>query len=81
MESDMKNPARAFEDKKDVTEDPQYICKSCTLVTKALQRGGDVMQLPNGDIIITELKRVSYHYNWDETKGKMVKFSMQICAC
>lgn len=59
----------------DIVEDPRYICKSCTLITEALQRGGDVMQLPNGDIIITELKTVTSHYNWDSVKEKMVKFS------
>ena len=66
-------------DMQDVTENPNYICKSCTLITEALQRGGDVMQLPNGDIIITELKTVASHYNWDSVKEKMVKFSTRIC--
>lgn len=62
----------------DIVEDPRYICKSCALITEALQRGGDVMQLPNGDIIITELKTVTSHYNWDSVKEKMVKFSTKI---
>jgi hypothetical protein len=64
----------------DIVEDPRYICKSCTLITEALQRGGDVMQLPNGDIIITELKTVTSHYNWDSVKEKMVKFSTKIVS-
>lgn len=62
----------------DIMSDPKYICKSCTLVTEALQRGGDVMQMSNGDIIITEKKTVVTHYNWDSVKEKLVKFSTKI---
>jgi hypothetical protein len=67
-----------IKDGQDIVEDPAYICKSCALITEALQRGGDVMQLPNGDVIITELKTVTFHYNWNAAKEKMVKFSTKI---
>lgn len=62
-----------------VMDDPKYICQSCTLITEALQRGGDVMQMPNGDIIVTELKPVSSHYTWDGSKEKLIRFSRKIC--
>jgi hypothetical protein len=57
----------------DVLGDIRYICKSGTLITESLQKGNDVMQLPNGDIIINELKPVTYHYTWDNVKGKLTR--------
>lgn len=53
----------------EVTDDVRYICKSGALITEALKRGSDVLQLPNGDILITELKTVTWHYKWDVNKG------------
>ena len=64
----------------DAFDDPKYICQSCTLITEALQRGGDVMQMPNGDIIVTELKAVTSHYNWNSSKEKLVRSSTKICS-
>jgi hypothetical protein len=57
----------------DVISDIRYICKSCSLITESLQKGCDVMQLPNGDIIITEMKPVTFQYSWDAKKGKLVR--------
>lgn len=51
----------------------KYICTSTSLITDSLQKGFDVAQLPNGDIIVTEIKIVNVHYTWDKTKNKMVK--------
>jgi hypothetical protein len=62
----------ATEDK-DVMSDIRYICKSCSLITEALQKGCDVMQMPNGDIIVTELKTFVFQYTWDDKKGKLVR--------
>jgi hypothetical protein len=31
------------------------------------------MQMPNGDIIVTELKTVIFQYSWDDKKGKLVR--------
>jgi hypothetical protein len=53
--------------------DIRYICKSCSLITESLQKGCDVMQLPNGDIVITEVKTFTFQYTWDEKKGKLVR--------
>lgn len=58
-----------------ILTDLKYICKSANLITESLQRGCDVAQLGNGDIIITEVKTVNTQYTWDETKGRMVRSS------
>ena len=58
---------------KDIMEDIRYICKSCSLITEALQKGCDVMQMPNGDIIISELKTVTFQYTWDDKRGKLIR--------
>ena len=60
-------------EKKDLMSDVRYICKSCSLITESLQKGCDVMQMPDGDIIITELKAVTFQYTWDEKKGALVR--------
>lgn len=58
---------------KDLMSDVKYVCKSCSLITESLQKGCDVMQMPNGDIIITELKAVTFHYTWDAKKSALVR--------
>jgi len=58
---------------KEVMSDIRYISKPCSLITEALQRGCDVIQMPNGDIIINERKIITYQYNWDDQKGKLVR--------
>ncbi len=58
---------------KDIMSDIRYICKSCTLITESLQKGCDVMQMPNGDIIVTEVKTFTFQYTWDDKKGKLVR--------
>jgi hypothetical protein len=60
-------------DKEDVMSDIRYICKSCSLITESLQKGCDVMQLPDGTIVVTELKAVTFQYAWDSKKGKLVR--------
>jgi len=56
-----------------IMSDIRYICKSCSLITESLQKGCDVMQLANGDIIVTEMKPTTFQYSWDEKKGKLVR--------
>lgn len=60
-------------EERDVMSDVRYIRKSCVLITEALQKGCDVMHMPNGDIIITEVRTMTYQYTWDAKKGKMVR--------
>lgn len=50
--------------------DINYIRKSTNLVNDALNKGSDVMQLANGDIVITEVKTVTYSYKWNKASNK-----------
>jgi hypothetical protein len=63
------------EEQNDVFTDLRYVCKSGSLITESLQRGGDVMQLANGDIIVSEMKPVTFYYAWDKTKGRLVRLN------
>lgn len=53
--------------------DPRYLRQSSSLIQDALQKGFDVLQLANGDIVTTGTKTVVYQYAWDSDKGKLVK--------
>lgn len=57
----------------DVMSNPDYLRKSQSLITEALQKGFDVLQLENGDVVVTGTKTIVTQYGWDEKKGKMVK--------
>ncbi len=53
--------------------DPAYLRQSSSLIHEALQKGFDVLQLANGDIVTTGTKTVVYQYTWDSEKNKLVK--------
>lgn len=53
--------------------DPRYLRQSSSLIQDALQKGFDVLQLANGDIVTTGTKTVIHQYTWDNEKGKLVK--------
>jgi hypothetical protein len=53
--------------------DARYLRQSSSLIQDALQKGFDVLQLANGDIVTTGTKTVVYQYTWDQEKGKLVK--------
>jgi hypothetical protein len=55
----------------------RYICSSTGLITDSLKQGFDIAQLPNGDIIVTEVRTVTVRYVWDKNKQKMVKVSKE----
>ncbi|MCP5369317.1 MAG: DUF2671 domain-containing protein [Rickettsiaceae bacterium] len=55
--------------------DISYICNSTKLIVDSLRRGLDIAQLPNGDVIVTEIKTVNTQYTWDKEKNKMVKLA------
>ena len=57
----------------DMMNDPRYLRQSSALINDALQKGFDVLQLADGDIITTGTKTVVYQYTWDTEKGKLVK--------
>ena len=54
-------------------DDIKYICNLTALLTGALQKGFDVAQLSNGDIIVREIVAINLQYHWDKVKQKMVK--------
>lgn len=56
-----------------VMADPRYLRQSASLIAEALQKGFDVLQMANGDIVTTGTKTVVYTYGWDEEKGKLVR--------
>ena len=53
--------------------DPRYLRQSSSLIQEALQKGFDVLQLANGDIVTTGTKTIVYQYTWDDEKGKLIK--------
>ena len=61
----------------DVMLDSTYIKQSATLIQDALQKGFDVLQMANGDIVTTGTKTVVYKYTWDEATGKLKRSSVQ----
>jgi hypothetical protein len=54
----------------ELASDINYIKRSSVLVSDALQKGSDIMQLASGDILITEVKTITYKYSWNSTKGR-----------
>lgn len=66
---------KSHDNKQDIFSDIEYICNSTGLIVESLQRGLDVAQLPNGDVMITEIKIVNTQYSWDKNKKRMVKIS------
>lgn len=56
-------------------DDIDYIRASSPLIIRSLEEGSHIAQLPNGDIIVTEVKVVNSHYIYDREKQKMIKTS------
>src|SRR5580704_10375606 len=72
----VKAPAKRPEMEPEITNimlDARYLRQSSSLIQEALQKGFDVLQLANGDIVTTGTKTVVYQYAWDEERGKLVK--------
>ena len=59
----------------DVMLNPDYLRHSSSIISEALQKGFDVLQLDNGDIVTTGTKIVVTQYHWDEEKQSMTKLS------
>src|SRR3984885_11610519 len=53
--------------------DARYLRQSSSLIQEALQKGFDVLQLANGDIVTTGTKTIVYQYTWDEERGKLAR--------
>ena len=61
------------DDENNIMLDSRYLRQSSSLIQDALQKGFDVLQLANGDIVMTGTKTVVYQYAWEEEKGRLVK--------
>lgn len=59
----------------ELVHDVEYICGSTKLIVDSLRNGNDVAQLPNGDVMVTEVKVVHMHYVWNEKRKKMTRVS------
>ena len=53
--------------------DASYLRQSSALINEALQKGFDVLQLGNGDIVTTGTKTIVNTYSWDKSKQKLTK--------
>jgi len=56
--------------------DARYLRQSSALIQDALQRGFDVLQLANGDIVTTGTKTIVYQYSWDDSRGKLARIKV-----
>ena len=56
---------------------PSYLRQSSSLVNQALQKGFDVLQMEDGEIVMTGTKTIVYRYQWDSEKGMLVKKVME----
>ena len=60
----------------DVMLDSRYIKQSAALISDALQKGFDILQMADGAIVTTGTKTVVYKYTWDEEEGKLKRTSV-----
>jgi Protein of unknown function (DUF2671) len=63
------------EDARVLMQNPEYIRQSSAIISEALQKGFDVLQMENGDIVTTGTKIIVTQFKWDTKKGKMGKLS------
>jgi len=59
----------------DIIMDPDYLDESSKIISDALHKGFDILQLDNGDIVTTGTKVIVTQYRWDDEKKKMVKLT------
>ncbi len=67
------NAAEATPNIADIMLDPRYLRQSSALINDALQKGFDVLQLSDGNIIMTGTKTIVHTYEWEMEKGKLLK--------
>lgn len=53
--------------------DAGYLRQSSALINEALQKGFDVLQLANGDIVTTGTKTIVHTYSWDKQQQKLTR--------
>ncbi|MCF8463150.1 MAG: DUF2671 domain-containing protein [Rickettsiaceae bacterium] len=69
------NPNSYEKNKKEynIFNDIEYICRSAIVIQEALHKGCDVAQMPNGDIVVTEVKIINNYYSWNQQNKKLTK--------
>lgn len=65
---------------KDMMSNPDYLRQSSSLINDALQKGFDVLQLANGDVVMTGVKTVVYQYSWDDANNRLVRSKSKVTA-
>lgn len=73
LKEDKEGGAQGDDADMSLMSDPAYLRQSSALINDALQKGFDVLQLANGDIVTTGTKIVVSTYTWDEKKSKLTK--------
>lgn len=63
------------EEQEDVMMNSEYLRHSSSIISEALKKGFDVLQLENGDIVTTGTKVIVTQYHWDGKQQSMVKLS------
>lgn len=70
LDGEMKENASELTE---LMSDADYLRQSSSLINEALQKGFDVLQLANGDIVTTGTKTIVNTYTWDKGRQKLVK--------
>jgi hypothetical protein len=68
--TDAKKPAN-----EDLMQDEEYRASCQEVINEALEKGFDVIQMENGDIITTGTQIIVTQYRWNDADGKMEKIS------
>lgn len=72
------NSEKATQEVNNALSCTEYLRQARIVITEALKNGCDVVQMPNGEIIIREQKTVTTKFNWHKEKEKIVKLSTEI---
>lgn len=67
--------SRTADDADNLMDDAEYLRNSQKLIADSLREGYDVLQLDNGDIVVTGTKTFTNQYRWDDKSNKMKKLS------
>ncbi len=59
----------------DLMLNPEYLRHSSAIISEALQKGFDVLQLENGDVVTTGTRVIVTQYRWDTEQQKMSKLT------
>ena len=72
-DSELMTDSVTAEEIDNMMSNPDYLRQSSSLINDALKKGFDVLQLADGNIVMTGVKTVVYQYQWDEDQQKLIK--------